>query len=440
MKSKATRSVSNLLTFLSMKRFCRIKILCLLITISTTTIIFFHLHYQTTNVYVNNINIIYENKSRIISKTNTYLWKFGIAMLCDKHSSIKTTMHNTWFTTIENISNFNNIKNGHLVWIKEFQINDFVEYILPNITKYFSLITATNAAWIFPLYYLNHTNYRHKYISNVQKLLSNKYLLYWFTENFDGFQYYSVQMEGIPIGIDFHSNLVSHNVSLKQSYNVINTLLSNKTLIKSVNKRVLKIYADISLNVPKFFQITLGAKKGNEKYNNLNTWYRRQFYNHSIIYLYENFVGDEVISQIRFLYRSGIYWLITNQIKDWKNLFVFSDKKMAQNETFIERSKYVFLLSPIGNGLDCHRTWEALLFGHIVIVQSSPLDSLYIKHDLPVVIVDDYTNINQSMLEIWYELYKDKTSLNSYETRYKLTNEYWINYMKRKTRELLKHK
>ena len=39
------------------------------------------------------------------------------------------------------------------------------------------------------------------------------------------------------------------------------------------------------------------------------------------------------------------------------------------------RNKYV--LSVRGNGLDCHRTWEALAAGSVVIVRTSPLDPLY---------------------------------------------------------------
>ena len=36
-----------------------------------------------------------------------------------------------------------------------------------------------------------------------------------------------------------------------------------------------------------------------------------------------------------------------------------------------------FVVSPVGHGLDSHRTWEALSLGCIVLVEKSPLDSLY---------------------------------------------------------------
>jgi hypothetical protein len=77
-----------------------------------------------------------------------------------------------------------------------------------------------------------------------------------------------------------------------------------------------------------------------------------------------------------------------------------------------------FILSPAGNGLDCHRTWEALVMGSIPIVESSCLDPLL--HDLPVLIITDWKQINPAYLE---EQYK-KTRAASYN-REKLYFSYW---------------
>ncbi len=66
-----------------------------------------------------------------------------------------------------------------------------------------------------------------------------------------------------------------------------------------------------------------------------------------------------------------------------------------------------FVLSPRGNGLDCHRTWEALLMGAVPIVKSSSLDSMY--DGLPVLIVKDWTEINEAFLNQKYEEMKSQT-------------------------------
>lgn len=59
-----------------------------------------------------------------------------------------------------------------------------------------------------------------------------------------------------------------------------------------------------------------------------------------------------------------------------------------------------FIISPHGNGLDCHRTWEALILGVIPVVKSSTLDPLY--RDLPVLIVNNWSEVSADFLEQQY--------------------------------------
>ena len=58
-------------------------------------------------------------------------------------------------------------------------------------------------------------------------------------------------------------------------------------------------------------------------------------------------------------------------------------------------SKSQFVLSPPGNGADCHRTWEAIYLGAIPIVHKDfwPFSHL----DLPVLVVDDWFNVPQQI-------------------------------------------
>lgn len=55
-----------------------------------------------------------------------------------------------------------------------------------------------------------------------------------------------------------------------------------------------------------------------------------------------------------------------------------------------------FVLCPRGNGLDTVRLWETLYLGSIPIVKSSGMDSLLCN--LPVLIIDDWTDINEPFL------------------------------------------
>lgn len=65
-----------------------------------------------------------------------------------------------------------------------------------------------------------------------------------------------------------------------------------------------------------------------------------------------------------------------------------------------------FVLSPRGNGLDCHRTWEALLLGAIPVVKTSSLDPLY--ENLPVLIINDWSLLDKKLLNQKYAEIKNR--------------------------------
>lgn len=60
-------------------------------------------------------------------------------------------------------------------------------------------------------------------------------------------------------------------------------------------------------------------------------------------------------------------------------------------------STSTFVISPPGNGLDCHRTWEALYLKSYPVVLSSTLNPLY--ENLPVVIVNDWSEVTEEFLK-----------------------------------------
>ena len=65
--------------------------------------------------------------------------------------------------------------------------------------------------------------------------------------------------------------------------------------------------------------------------------------------------------------------------------------KMCINLLHQEYRSYAFGLSPPGNGVDCHRTWEMLYFGMIPIMLHSSIDPLF--DGLPVVLLDKWEDL-----------------------------------------------
>lgn len=93
---------------------------------------------------------------------------------------------------------------------------------------------------------------------------------------------------------------------------------------------------------------------------------------------------------------------------------------------------YKFILSPQGAGLDCHRTWEAIICGIIPIVKSSSIDNLF--KDLPVLIVDDWEDINEDMLIKYYDIISNNKKNNVYSME-KLHLSYWKNIIENNSKK-----
>lgn len=77
-------------------------------------------------------------------------------------------------------------------------------------------------------------------------------------------------------------------------------------------------------------------------------------------------------------------------------------------------SKSYFVISPNGNGVDCHKTWESLYLKTIPIVTESINSNFY--SNLPIVIIKDWTELNldffteENYHRIWNDF--DITNLN----------------------------
>lgn len=73
---------------------------------------------------------------------------------------------------------------------------------------------------------------------------------------------------------------------------------------------------------------------------------------------------------------------------------------------FMKLPKYKFIISPEGNGIDCHRHYEALIAGCIPIVEDNPtIRSKY--GNVPILYTKDYSEINEKYLHEIYEKYLD---------------------------------
>jgi hypothetical protein len=99
---------------------------------------------------------------------------------------------------------------------------------------------------------------------------------------------------------------------------------------------------------------------------------------------------------------------------------VLQPKRVAPELLWIRHAGHVFVISPRGNGLDCHRTWEALPLRSIPIVKRSALDELHAG--FPIAIVDDRREISLAAMGNWRDQLKDGFTPAMFQ---KLTRNYW---------------
>ena len=180
-----------------------------------------------------------------------------------------------------------------------------------------------------------------------------------------------------------------------------------------------KIIAWFAQNVenyshPKLHPIPIGLANKYWSHGNINLI-------NEMLQILPNFKKD-ILLYMNFLVATHINErsIVANMFKDEPYCVLESPKEYGAYLRDLASSKFV--LSPRGNGLDCHRTWESLLMGAIPIVKTSSLDPLY--EELPVLIVRDWNEINYEFLLKKYE------EINSKNYNFKKVYfEYWLKFI-----------
>jgi len=261
------------------------------------------------------------------------------------------------------------------------------EYLNHMLTKQFDKMTIYVFSDAIPFFIdeiMKHIKHRFTLLSGdsdatiakhhplLNKLLNNPLLIKWFAQN-NLLSHPKIQ--AMPIGMDYH------------------TILNNPSFMwRSFGEGVLPVnQEEILLSIPQ------------------KPFYERIPKIYSNYTIKNDYFGDRKSAEcipLDLLYKNSN---ITRTVM-WK-----------------EMVNYTFVLSPKGMGLDCHRTWEALCLGCIPIVTYNY--SLF--EDLPVLVVSEWTDITQDLLDKTIEDFKTRTFC--YE---KLTFAYWINKIKENYNEV----
>jgi len=200
---------------------------------------------------------------------------------------------------------------------------------------------------------------------SIQRILNNSNLINWFAQNLIANH---SKLIALPIGLDYHTMWerpntwgIKQQTAIAQEVLLINTLRSSPDLAD----RILAGYCNWH------FQIERGDRK--ECLNKIN-----------------------------------------------KEFCLFENNFLPRKSTWERQAECMFVISPEGAGMDCHRTWEALLLGCIPVVRRSRFTDIF--NNLPVYIVDDWSEFSFSngikIINLFQEL--------EFDFNY-LFNKYWSN-------------
>lgn len=262
---------------------------------------------------------------------------------------------------------YNGIIANEIVHVCPQALTNFVTKVLPTITNPFILVT-NNSDLTTPIDISNETDI----------LLKSPFLKHWFAQNC---VLSHEKITRIPIGLDYHSLRPSkkqftwsppekHAWGLKASPVIQEQeLLALKALSLPFEKREIKAYAN--------FQFLMTTRYG--KIDRIDCF---------------------------------------NTVP--KDLVFYEPTRVVRSVCWTNMIKNAFVLSPQGNGIDCHRTWEALCLGCIPILKTSGIDPLF--ENLPVWIVNEWSEVTYQAMKAKIDEFKNKSFALE-----KLTLRYWQN-------------
>jgi hypothetical protein len=317
---------------------------------------------------------------------------------------------------------FAHVQHGQLICLTADQLTqDFVPNFLPLYTDVeFSIFTWIRPRSIptellispqqFLTQVLAHPAIKHVYVLDYDGTI--------FYESNSTPSRYNSKMTPIPLGLNFHNSLTQYMEFPIQHPSRQERRLDDQLQVALSDEhyfaRQIKVFRDDMSN----HRVRIAEQQSQESV--------AQF-RHGDLHEASLFRQRDPSFDFRIYRRNIVRWNAYYSIN--RTLVENANYRMTQSETFGRRSNFAFVLSPFGGGIDCYRTWEALVFGHIVIVETSPLDVLYA--DLPVVIVQDWAEVTYENLHVWYHRYFfNGTAKNNEGVRQKLTTKYWIDKMK----------
>lgn len=95
----------------------------------------------------------------------------------------------------------------------------------------------------------------------------------------------------------------------------------------------------------------------------------------------------------------------------WKKPVTLEMMSFTSSENYRKiAAECMFIASPMGNGLDCHRTWEAMYLGAVPLVNDNAMNRAFAGLGLPMIYVKDWNEFASKTAEELEDIYKSTTA------------------------------
>ena len=261
-----------------------------------------------------------------------------------------------------------NLKSNESIYICTDALINFSKNYLEKITNPFVLVSGDSDIEI---------NERFLEQTEIQAILSSNYMTLWYAQNLN---ITHEKITALPIGLDYHTMRNTSGIwgLVKQSpLAQERSLINNLAISKKISDRFFSVYCN---------------------------WH--------------------------FAIDRGNRLECLNQIE--KSICFFEQNPLPRISSWQRQSDFMFVLSPEGKGIDCHRTWEALALGCIPVIKRNCHSKIF--NGLPVLLIDEWSDLTQNIL--LDTLNKFISSKFNYEN---LFLNYWINCIRNKRQKIFSY-
>ena len=224
---------------------------------------------------------------------------------------------------------------------------------------------------------IKNETHKHKFISEINNDYDNPYIVYFYTH----------RIKEISEIIQYFKNpfiLLSHNSDMNVYESVETNVILNCPKLKIWYTQNLCFYH------PKISMLPIG--------------FANSMWNHGNLSLFDNcdFIRSLSNKKTQKVYFN--FSIITNSAKRQLCYDIVSSKvqwleNVHPNDNLLRMKDYEFCICPEGNGVDCHRFWEALYLKCVPIVVNSPFIETLKRSNIPLVVLDKWEDLDIDNLQ-----------------------------------------